>query len=89
MSRASKARLPSGATGCHLRTSQVRARTYGRSSMSDSVGSRSFPITLSISFCAFSCTSGKHIIARKKAQVVDTVWNVIFSVAANGVSKSG
>lgn len=64
---------PMGATGCHRRTSLTMASMYGSRSRSAQVGSLSAPMTLSSSCCAFFCTSGKAVIARKKHETAETV----------------
>ena len=48
---------------------------YGKEFLSSEVGRRLGPITSSISMWAFFCTSGYIAIAKKKACIVDTVWN--------------
>ena len=66
--------LPKGTGGFHLIVSFTIAFTYGKFGRSSDFGSQSALTTRSISSCAFFCTEGLSIIARKNVRVVEMVF---------------
>ena len=62
-----------GPTSLHLNDSITRAVTYGKDPSSSKSGSRSCPMTESISCCAFFCASGFNKTATMNAVRVATV----------------
>ena len=58
----------------HLIVSFTIAFTYGKFGRSSDFGSQSALTTRSISSCAFFCTEGLSIIARKNVRVVEMVF---------------